>query len=223
MPGKSLLSVQRNYFDARYPDITNRYDRASAVRKEGIAQGFLSETGTLNFGQGSELATMAGRAQTFFNRERQSGTPEYMQKQREQGRLVDALEKNGTFVTKPRYGKRGRAVGTDLWWKPDESTGFNKPVMVASMARPGAATRDFFRQGVWGYPTLAEGLAKNVVSERFHDLYQAVFGEHVREIYPSEDELKALGQMKRYHDAAEVVRRGDPRKAGGAIGNGGAK
>lgn len=223
MPSKSLLPKQVNFFDARYTDVTNRYDKASAVRREGIAQGFLSENGALNFGQGSELANMAARAQAFFNREKQSGTPEYRQRQREQGRLVEALGRNGTFVTQSRYNKWGKAVGTDLLWRPDESTGFSKPVVMASMGRAGAGTRDFFRQGVWGYPDLAEGLAKNVVSERFHDLYQAVFGEHVREIYPSEDELKALGHMKRYHDAAEVVRRGDPRKANGAAGNGGAR
>lgn len=200
-----------NLFDQFAGDPTNRYDTAYRVFKKAEGRGFVSSDGSLNFAQGSQLANNARSAMSFFEAEGRRGTPEYRQRKREEARLLDFLDGSGRYYTVVQRDKGGRATGTALMWRSDRRSDplHGKPVALAVSDDPAAKVGDFAAVSGAGF---TEGLRRNLFAERFHDLYYAVYGEHVPD-YPTEDEMGALREMQAYRDAALVVRRGDPRKA----------
>lgn len=210
-----------NLFDQFNTDPTNRYDVALKVFNKAQSKGFVLPDGSLNFGQGSQLANDAKSAMEFFTAEGRRGTPERRQRQREETRLLDFLDGSGQYYTRPQYDKDGRVVGTALMWKSSRRSDpfHGKPVALAVSGDANAKVGDFAAVSGTGF---AEGLKRNLFSERFHDIYFAVYGQHVPE-YPTEDEMDALREMQAYRDAAIVVGRGDPRKAGKQDTNGGAR
>lgn len=206
------MSPRFQYFKESNP--TSRYDRATAVYDKALKDGRISEFGELNFAVGDELSSRAKSGKAKLDAEKTPGTQAHLSRKASEQKLLVAMDGSGRFYTEPEYDRYGRRSGTKLMWRGDaKSVDFRGPVVLASSKDPKAGVSDFQKPGVTTYFDFAEGLRRNQFTERFHDLYFAVFGVHAP-TYPTPDEVKALHEYGKVQEAWKIHSGGDPRNVG---------